>query len=146
MKDKDKNPRQRRADKPVRDRTMQAQGFGSFSASSVDSEENAVTFSYPSGVRYKVPLDYIISWFGELAKFKGLDRVIRSRRISNGHVVRVYLSSGSRLDVAWDTVLMACEPLFEHYGGLTDQSRALARNWFKLLHSAKIVGSGTRTR
>jgi hypothetical protein len=63
---------------------------------------------------------------------------LRCRRLDDGSVVRVYLSSGHAVDVVWDTVLMACEPAYEHFGGLTEESRIKtfrywndsAKHWF----------------
>jgi hypothetical protein len=113
----------------IRDRTLHKQGFGEFSASSVVSGGKAIAFSYPSGMRYIVPLEYILSWFGSSGRGEEPANATRSRRLSGGRLVRVYLSDGKYLDVAWDTVLMACEPLYEHYGGLTQESKALTTRW-----------------
>lgn len=114
---------------PILDITLTKQGFGGFSASAIAQAGRAVSFSYPSGACYVVPLKYILSWFEGLPPVDDLVRVIKSRRISDGHLVRIYLSNGRSADVAWDTVLMACEPLYEHYGGLTAASKALTKRW-----------------
>jgi hypothetical protein len=112
---------------------MRAQGFGLFSTSAVIDGGKAVAFEYPSGTRYIVPLEYIMSWFAESQPSEDMPVVIRSRRFSDGHLIRIYLSNGRYFDVAWDTVLMACEPAYEHYGGLTAASRALTKKWSKRL-------------
>jgi len=44
-------------------------------------------------------------------------------------MVRIYLSDGKQHDVPWDTVLMACEPRYEHFGGLTSHSKELTKRW-----------------
>jgi len=130
-------PSFRQSQKPILDRTLSKQGFGKFSASSVAASGKHVAFSYPSGARYIVPLEYIITWFGDRHWDGNLPNAIKSRRISDGHIVRVYLSNGGNLDVAWDTVLMACEPLYEHYGGLTTASKILTKRWSARIGSMK---------
>lgn len=126
------------ADRTIRDRTLHKQGFGGFSASSVVSGGRAIVFFYPSGSRYTVSLRYILSWFSESQQREVPSKAIRSRRISDDHLVRIYFPNGKFLDVAWDTVLMACEPRYEHYGGLTEESKALTKDWFQKLDSVKV--------
>jgi hypothetical protein len=115
----------------IRDRTIAKQGFGRFAGSSRSSNGDAVIFEYPSGVKYRVPLEYMLRWFErrvsaqELSEPTGQLVVTRSRTIAQGDLVRIYLSDDRHYDVAWDTVLMACEPLYEHYGGLTEDSKRL---------------------
>ena len=103
-----------------------------------------LVFAYPSGNCYRVPLDYLLRWYAEPPPHQegvmagGDVRVIRSRKISGGHLVRIYLSDGRQLDIAWDVVLMACEPLYEHYGGLTQESKELTRRWAESMESFQI--------
>jgi hypothetical protein len=47
------------------------------------------------------------------------------------HLYRLDLSNGSGYEVAWDVVLMSCEPLYEHYGGFTDTSKVLTARGFE---------------
>jgi hypothetical protein len=131
----------RTIDKTIYDQALHKQGFLGFSASSVVSGGKAIAFSYPSGMRYIVPLEYILSWFGGSGRGEEPYSAARSRRLSGGHLVRLYLSDGKHVDVAWDTVLMACEPLYEHYCGLTEESKALTKRWkpnFGNLSSMKV--------
>jgi hypothetical protein len=124
-----------RKSKPlIKDRTMESQGFARFTSSTIEEGGRTIIFSYPSGNRYRVPLSYLLQWYAEprlkvTAMAASDARVIRSRKISDGHMVRIYLSDGRQLDVAWDVVLMACEPLYEHYGGLTQESKELTKRW-----------------
>jgi hypothetical protein len=75
----------------------------------------------------------MLTWFGvlhggaeeQVAQSGETPVILRVRTISDGHLARLYLSDGRRIDVAWDTILMACEPRYEHYGGLTEVSRQL---------------------
>ena len=45
--------------------------------------------------------------------------------------MRVYLDNGEIYDVAWDMILMACEPAYEHFGGLTEDSKEFISRWFE---------------
>lgn len=116
--------------KLIKDRTMKSQGFSCFAASSVKEDGLVVEFLYPSGDRYRVSIDYLLQWC-IASPHQGTvnavadERAIRSRKISEGHMVRVFMSDGRAFDVAWDVVLMACEPRYEHYGGLTQESKVL---------------------
>jgi hypothetical protein len=122
----------------IMDRTLVKQGLGKFAHSSKSESGKSVLFTYPSGAKYTVPLEFILKWFkslpgegadSQVVREDNLPIVLRTRTISDGHIVRVYLSNARQYDVVWDTVLMACEPLYEHYGGLTEQSRELTRRW-----------------
>lgn len=114
------------------DRTLARQGFGNFARSSKVNGGRSVRFEYPSGARYDVPVEFLLDWFPreeaeKAAQSRVLPTVERVRTGPEGDLVRVHLSDGKVLEVAWDTVLMACEPLYEHYGGLTEESRKLTR-------------------
>lgn len=121
----------------LRDSSLAKRGFGAFSGSSVAEHGQVVEFRYPSGDRYAVPVEYIRSWSernednASGTACAGLKDVtaLRVRRLAEGHLVRIYFADGSRQDIAWDTVLMACEPLYEHFGGLTEKSRNLTAAW-----------------
>jgi hypothetical protein len=137
------SPRQGRV---IRDRTIGAQGFDRFVSSSVEEGGQGVALTYRSGARYLVPLEYLLCWYTEThnrgkSRAGGRLLILRSRMIANGRIVRVYLSDGRQYDVLWDTVLMACEPLYEHYGGLTPQARELTRLWAERHGSFQITYS-----
>lgn len=118
-----------REQKMIRDCTMEAQGFSRFASSSIEQGGGAIGFSYPSGDSYQVPVAYLLQWYAQGAAMMVNARAVRSRKISDGHMVRVFMSDGSKFDVAWDVVLMACEPRYEYYGGLTEESKALVNRW-----------------
>jgi hypothetical protein len=118
----------------IKDRTLKKQGFDRFASSSKGANGSCISFRYPSGAKYKVPLEFVLAWFEDTSdkkveEFLHGPIVLRTRTFSGGHLARVYLSNGKQHDIAWDTVLMACEPRYEHYGGLTEQSRDLTREW-----------------
>lgn len=114
-------------------------GFSRFLSSHVRDRGETVDFCMKSGAVYSVPAEYVRRWFrGHENEYErrndaitGNDRlaVVRSRRLPGNEYVRVVFSDGYVFEVAWDTVLMACEPRYEHYGGLTDRAKALIQWW-----------------
>lgn len=131
------------------DRTLVRQGFGKFARSSKIENGRSVRFEYPSGARYDIPVEFLVEWFpreeaAKAAQRRVLPTVERVRTASEGDLVRVHLSDGKVLEVAWDTVLMACEPLYEHYGGLTEESRKLTRAGEERYGSLRIESGAPR--
>ena len=119
-----------KAPKRLTDRNLHLQGFGEFSRSSVSSDGKSMLFEFPNGTSYRVPVEYLYRWSKEgPPDAPGELRVVRSRRLAEPKLIRVYLSDGQAQDIAWDTVLMACEPRYEHFGGLTESSKKLTRKW-----------------
>ncbi len=102
-----------------------------------------MSFVFQSGARYDVPVDYLLLWYEgyrgdhnrELGRPFDSSRepttATKTRRLRDGHVVRVYLDNGEIYDVAWDMILMACEPAYEHFGGLTEDSKEFISRWFE---------------
>lgn len=121
-----------RRNRLIVDRRAGTEGWTTFSRASVGPEGRSVEVEYSNGVRYLIPAAYIVRWGiqGESSKPpRTTARVLRVRRARRSQVVRVTFSDGTKGDMVWDTVLMACEPSYEHYGGLTKESRALTREW-----------------
>lgn len=114
------------------DKRVARDGWTAFSRSGVGSGGRSVEVEYANGVRYIIPAQYIVRWGIRTEGFKvpgKSARVVRVRRARKNQVVRVTFSDGSKGDMVWDTVLMACEPRYEHFGGLTKESKALTREW-----------------
>ena len=109
----------------ILDRKVHLQGYSRFQRSGVLRGGTGVRFVYPSGAIYDVPKAYLASWFETLPQ--RTPRIRATRVLADGVVTRVYFSGGHSVDVAWDTVLMACEPAYEHFGGLTSESRRLTK-------------------
>jgi hypothetical protein len=99
-------------------------GFGQCARSRVVRNGSAVYLEYKSGWSYIVPLSYILKWWAHQPKSTAGRRILRSRRVSDDHVVRLYLSDGGARDLVFDAVLMACEPRYEHFGGLKSRTAA----------------------
>lgn len=112
-------------ERPISDRNVHLLGYSRFQRSGVLRGGAGVRFMYPSGAVYDVPRLYLAAWFNTLPR--PTPRIRATRMLADGRVIRVYFSRGHSVDVAWDTVLMACEPAYEHFGGLTPGSRRLVK-------------------
>ena len=132
-----------------------------FSAARILSGGSIIRFTYPAGLSYDVPTPYVVSWFAEPHYVRvggrwheasggwpsgsGQAFAVRTRLTLDGCVARVYLSNDCAVEVAWDTVLMACEPAYEHFGGFSTRGRTLIfAYWRKWL--GKWFGGGAYER
>ncbi len=115
----------------LRDRASASQGFAFFAGSTIADGGRSIIFRYPSGIGYKVPLEYLLLWLLTPREAPATLRIVRARILKDPHVIRVYLSDGSRYNFVWDCVLMACEPRYEHFGGFTPHFKDLVAGWFK---------------
>jgi hypothetical protein len=111
------------------------------------------------GAAYDVPVTYFRTWYEEphyvyvnsrWVEYRGAGGPPRERqaalftkcrRVLRGRAVRVYLGTHAFF-VPWDTVLMACERRYEHFGGLTEKSRRLTLQY----HGAAIGKANRRAR
>jgi hypothetical protein len=120
----------------ILDRNISRYNYSVFRRTRLLGAGRAVRFTYQNGVQYDVPLAYMKLWGGELQRSvttprAGSLRVTRTRRGSDGYMAAIFLNDRSMFHVPWDTVLMACEPLCGHFGGL-------ARNGFKKVARAHV--------
>lgn len=137
------------------DRHLYRLGLYRFSQTSLQNQGKAVRFDYPADLSYCVPLEYLLAWFSaphyvlnrrrrarpleeihslELEGWKeAVERIRRVRLILEGRCARIYFNDQAICDVAWDTPLMACEPRYEHFGGLTPESKALTEAYYERL-------------
>ena len=141
------------------DRDMSSSNYTQFESATVLERGAVVRFTFPCGVAFEVPVQYLITWFEgphyikngnrwidapENAKFRRSNRGLSAtaaRRVRGKGAVRVYFDNLTAVDVAWDTLLMACEPAYEHFGGLTPYSRRLTlavwKKWTKFWFGTK---------
>ncbi len=124
----------------IRDRNISPKDYGAFGKCSVLHKGRMIRFTMAGGTIYDVPLVYFLQWHdephyvyskGRWVAYRGLAGQARirldaaftkCRRVMGGRAVRVYLGKCAYF-VPWDTVLMACERDYEHFGGLTKESR-----------------------
>lgn len=139
------------AKKVITDRSLflGGNGYGSFGACTILNHGRFIRFRMRNGINYDVPIEYFLQWYdsphyvkvkGKWTDFKrdkvkslmvkGL-RFSRVRRTSDNHCLWVYLNNHTSYLTVWDTVLMACEKDYEHFGGLTPRSKRITKSWFR---------------
>jgi hypothetical protein len=122
------------------DKDISDANFARFARCLIVRNGTAVCFKYPSQDTYEVDIADILSWFERphylclskhaenwpadrsYARPAGI-RIKGGRRVLRGHAIRLYMTDDTAYDVAWDTVLMACEPRYQWFGGLSSRSR-----------------------
>jgi hypothetical protein len=133
----------------LKDKNININNYGSFEKGVISKDGKSISFSMACGVNYRVSLDYFLKWFsnphytlveGELLEWEqskhkfawnGSIAFAACERILSNTALRVSLSNGAIYDVPWDTVLMACEEKYEHFGGLTSESKQIVNEWYK---------------
>ncbi len=122
-------------EKTIRDRNINEKNYSKFSRCAVNDDGRSVRFRYPCGGSYDVDIMQVLSWFdmpncfyqhGQACDWPSNReytipswlRIKGVRRVACGHALRIRMNDDTAYDVAWDTVLMACEPCYEWYGGL----------------------------
>lgn len=120
----------------IQDKDITEANYSKFAKCEIIHGGSAVRFKYPSQDVYEVDIKQILSWFqvphyvcsvgkvddwpdGQAYTIPSAVSVRAIRRILSGHALRVYMTDSTAYDVAWDTVLMACEPRYEWFGGLS---------------------------
>jgi len=132
---------------PISDLGLSPRAFMVFSTVRALPGGRVLRFEYPVGLSYDVPVPYVVSWFSQPHYRRAGRRwrpassswphgfteavALRTRLMLAGSVACVYLSNSCAVEVAWDTVLMACEPAYEHFGGLTPSARAITLRYWK---------------
>ncbi len=124
----------------IRDRNVSPRDYGAFGKCSILRGGKMIRFTMAGGAIYDVPVTYFRKWYDEphyvyansrWVEYRGSGRkghesrattFTKCRRVMGGRAVRVYIGNHAFF-VPWDTVLMACERNYEHFGGLTEESR-----------------------
>lgn len=127
----------------ILDKDVQRSNYGTFQKCIIDYSGKTIKFVYANKENYTVSIDFFLKWnkyphtvFSKnrwkswspsvkFSKKKGLFK--KWRRILSNSAIQVYLSNGVAYTIPWDTVLMACEPRYEHYGGFTEESQTLIK-------------------
>jgi hypothetical protein len=107
-------------------------GFNRFSDCRVIEQGGAVDFELCSGAVFRVPVAYLLTWYDceDVDCDVSIGDVVLHPDGDYG-AVDLTLSDGREIMVSWDAVLMACEPAYEHYGGLTEGARRNIEEWAK---------------
>ncbi len=140
----------------ILDRKVSVDNYCSFRGCEVTQNGKAIRFIIYDTI-YEVPLKYLTQWFSmphyifrkgtikvltetEAYKGKAPSSIIKCRRVRKNSMIRVYFNNFTAVDVVWDTVLMACEKRYEHFGGLTKKSKEIIKRGFHLVRKRTIGG------
>jgi len=140
--------------KPIKDEDITTDNYASITTCNILDSGTAISFTMPCGSTYQAPIEFFKQWFSEphyldkdgaLVPYKkrnslsevrrANEKFVKCEHILNGLAVRVFLSGGAIYDVAWDVVLMACERRYEHFGGLTDESKKIIFRWHNIANN-----------
>ncbi len=129
------------------DKNITDRSYGAFEKCNIIDSGIIIKFNMAGGASYCVPIDYFLNWYTEphyiyendawiewnSSRHKLLNRnnitFVKHKRILSRHAVMVYISNKASYVVAWDTVLMSCEKMYEHFGGLTNMSKSITRHF-----------------
>lgn len=135
------------------DKDITPSDYGTFQNCSIRAEGKVFRFEYACGARYDVPIDYFVQWYYEPHYIRRGSRWIEWQRSKHKDVkkgrrlrllfvryrslsgiwgiraVKIFLNNGTAFLVPWDTVLMSCEKRYEHFGGLTKESRRIVNEY-----------------
>lgn len=132
-----------------------ARGCTQFDSAVPAKDGAALDIVFKSGAAYRIPLNYIEAWFASEPVQSEVLNSVASGRWKNAVEVRAVgasvsdhglnvdlgLSDGRVLTLIWETVLMACEPRFELFGGETEYSRALTHLYLERHGSLRLSAS-----
>lgn len=138
----------------ILDKNINFSNYANFRNCRIKNKGKIITFVMACGVQYDVAIDYFLQWNKHphylLTKGKLIEGDKSSQHIEekppifskywmtlSNTAVMVCLSNDSVYEVPWDTVLMACEERYEHFGGLTDESKRIVFKRWGVLKGAK---------
>ena len=120
----------------ILDKDIANHNYARFTACTICGDGHKIEFSYPVGDSYCVDINEFESWYnsphliidktgsaidwpqGKAYRPQRKRCFAHAELALSGFTIRVLLSDQTGYYVAWDTVLMACEPRYQWYGGL----------------------------
>ncbi len=124
----------------IEDEDIVERGYTRFNYAAAIENGTSVQFGYDSGAQYIVPLKVILGWYedskGEETRIAPRDSaapaptsIVECSVVDefDRNLVRILLDNEDTYDIAWDVVLMACEPSYEHFGGFTEKKHEQTR-------------------
>ena len=129
------------------DKDISFSNYATFKECRILDDGSAIRFIMDCGASYIVPLEYLLKWFSRphylyednklkpwynsKCKDSKPVKIVKCCPILRNGAMKVFLNDNSVYVVAWDTVLMACEKNYEHFGGLTENSKRTVYEWFE---------------
>ena len=108
----------------ITDRRIGEFGFDGFKRVAIEEDGRYLMVTYLGGARYRIPCEYLRGLVsGELPNGADAFRLQRARILRGREVFRAVFSDGRTADFLWEDILVACEPMYEHYGGFHDAQR-----------------------
>jgi len=105
---------------------------------------SAVRVTLSHGQSYEIPIMYLQLWYSEGPhEISREPRKLEVKIVGDGDLLRVRLPDGSVYLVAWDVILMACEPDYVHFGGLTEYSKSTTKEWYEKIGPFYLQDSGS---
>jgi len=116
----------------IRDRRIGEQGFNRFKRASVD-QEGRLLIRFFSGASYRIPCKYLKALIG-LSGGSSMEpcRLQRVRILRGREQIRIEFSEGTFATLMWEDILVAFEPMYEHFGGFTVDGREMIGTWNSL--------------
>jgi len=116
----------------IRDRRIGEQGFNRFKKASVD-EKGGLLVRFFSGASYRIPCKYLKALVGASAG-NSMEpcRLQRARILRGREQIRIEFSEGTMATLTWGDILMAFEPMYEHFGGFSEDGRKMIETWNRL--------------
>jgi hypothetical protein len=128
------------------DKDITVLNYANFKHCLIRNHGKSITFTLACGAEYDVPIEYFLKWnnhphyvivgeelieWEKSIKSPEEEMPIFSKwwKVLSDTAVRVCLSNDAVYEIPWDTVLMACEKRYEHFGGLTNESRLVVSEW-----------------
>jgi hypothetical protein len=125
----------------VKDKDINASNYACFKSCDIINSGKAIRFVFAGGATYNVDLSYFLLWFEKPHYFikenpidisNGMIAVINTDLILSKSAVKICLNNNAVYETPWDTVLMACEERYEHFGGLTEKSKEITNKYHKV--------------
>jgi len=122
--------------KKIFDKDISDFNYAVFENCILKNEGVSIMFAYPCKQEYEVPVKEVLTWFFRPHYSLVDDNILldwpnnkdykmpenifveKLQFVLEKHAVRIFMNDKTVYDVAWDTVLMACEPRYEWFGGL----------------------------
>jgi hypothetical protein len=101
------------------------QGFGSLRRAYPSEGGSAVTVEFACGYRYRLPMAYLTNWYPGWEEYQS-SRILRAR-ISGltSEMLTLGLDKGPSFVTRTTTILEACEPTFDAFGGVEGHLRQM---------------------
>lgn len=121
----------------ILDSNVVDEGWTVFKNASIEDEGTSMVFEFASGAVYRVPLKVLLGWYDGFRGTHNSDSDVKPDldqqptaivecmldQETQFNAVRMALDNGEIYIIAWDVVLMSCEPRYQYFGGFNRASQ-----------------------